>query len=317
MHVGVLLVTLLSGKLVALDLHDGSFKWEFETGKPIFTSPVICEDNILFGCVDNCVYSLSTVGRLLWRYSSSGHVFSSPVCKYFDGSWFVLFGSNDGFIYCMSNQGKLLWKLKHRSAIVASPAIIDSLRHGESVNKKRKLVKYYIDRNGGCSNMLNVREHNRKIRIKSVASHCSAHNSEESNCSANSVLKKTVDNLKIKYKQGIDAEKTDQIVSGNFKFSGVSIEDQEQPQLDRAQDQSNENGTTHYDDSLRHCYQTSVFCVDIKGKIGVVDLLSGEPVPIQYSLIQCDGEVFSSPVVIDDRIVFGCRDDNVYCLRVG
>ena len=27
------------------------------------------------------------------------------------------------------------------------------------------------------------------------------------------------------------------------------------------------------------------------------------------------GDVFSSPVVYDDCIVFGCRDDNVYCLR--
>jgi hypothetical protein len=26
------------------------------------------------------------------------------------------------------------------------------------------------------------------------------------------------------------------------------------------------------------------------------------------------GELFSSPVVVDDKIVVGCRDDNVYCV---
>lgn len=258
---------------MALGLYDGRLKWVFETDKPIFTSPVICGDNIVFGCVDNCVYSISTAGTLLWRYSSSGHIFSSPTCKYLDGSPFVLFGSNDGFIYCLDNQGQLLWKHELGSAIVASPTLVDS-SCGKLVTRKRKVDFEYDQFNG-------------KIRLNSVTSPCSTFNHIETR----------------EHDQEIGADL--QTVNGTSSFE---YERTDCIRFDESHNQKcKDNGTS----------DAFVISIDTKGKMVVIDLLSGEPTQIEKGFVQCDGEVFSSPVVVGDRIVFGCRDNNVYCLRFG
>ena len=53
-------------------------------------------------------------------------------------------------------------------------------------------------------------------------------------------------------------------------------------------------------------------CCTISGEVCIVDLTTGEVV----GSTQLPGEVFSSPVIMGDRIVVGCRDDYVYCLRI-
>ena len=44
----------------------------------------------------------------------------------------------------------------------------------------------------------------------------------------------------------------------------------------------------------------------------IFDLRSGEVL----ASCQLPGEVFSSPVVVGDYLVVGCRDDYVYCLEI-
>lgn len=48
---------------------------------------------------------------------------------------------------------------------------------------------------------------------------------------------------------------------------------------------------------------------------GQINILSDEGVRISH--LQLPGEVYSSPVVINDQILIGCRDDNIYSLMFG
>lgn len=32
---------------------------------------------------------------------------------------------------------------------------------------------------------------------------------------------------------------------------------------------------------------------------------------------KCPGEIFSSPVILNDILVIGCRDNNIYCFNLG
>ena len=55
-----------------------------------------------------------------------------------------------------------------------------------------------------------------------------------------------------------------------------------------------------------------VVCSSTKGTIFILNLENGNKIS-QYSL---PGEVFSSPILINGKIVVGSRDDNIYCLDI-
>ena len=53
-------------------------------------------------------------------------------------------------------------------------------------------------------------------------------------------------------------------------------------------------------------------CCTVNGNVFILDLAMGRTL----TTIKLPGEIFSSPVIVGDRIVIGCRDNNVYCLKV-
>ena len=55
-----------------------------------------------------------------------------------------------------------------------------------------------------------------------------------------------------------------------------------------------------------------VCCCAINGDVCIADLVTGKII----GRTQLPGEIFSSPVIVGDRIVVGCRDDNVYCIEI-
>lgn len=54
-----------------------------------------------------------------------------------------------------------------------------------------------------------------------------------------------------------------------------------------------------------------VVCFSSKGKCYCLDLLSGQ----QLCKYEAKGEVFSSPILVENKIIFGCRDNNVYTVK--
>lgn len=55
-----------------------------------------------------------------------------------------------------------------------------------------------------------------------------------------------------------------------------------------------------------------VICCDTSGYLNVLELSSGR----LLAHTRLDGEVFSSPVVANQSIVVGCRDDYLYCFKL-
>ena len=67
---------------------------------------------------------------------------------------------------------------------------------------------------------------------------------------------------------------------------------------------------------IRTADGTEHWCATVINSAGCVFVLN------LYDGVICtkfdvNAEVFSSPVVYKDKVFFGCRDDNVYCLQLG
>ena len=66
---------------------------------------------------------------------------------------------------------------------------------------------------------------------------------------------------------------------------------------------------TDISSSVAHYY--AVIC-STSGQIDIVNCVNGRLV----CSTNVPGELFSSPVVCDDRLIIGCRDDNIYCFKM-
>jgi outer membrane protein assembly factor BamB len=115
------LVTLNLEYTVASRGKSGTFKWRFQTGFYVSSSPAIGADGTIFvGSVDKYIYALNTDGTLKWRFQTGYTVWSSPAIGA-DGTLYV--GSIDNYIYALNPDGTLKWRFQTGDAVWSSPAI--------------------------------------------------------------------------------------------------------------------------------------------------------------------------------------------------
>ena len=69
--------------------------------------------------------------------------------------------------------------------------------------------------------------------------------------------------------------------------------------------------TIDADISSNFVHYYAVIC-STSGQIDIVNCINGRLV----CSTNVPGELFSSPVVCDDRLIIGCRDDNIYCFKM-
>jgi outer membrane protein assembly factor BamB len=121
---GVLYLTTLSGKLVALSIDDGKERWSLTIPKSKFSSmirssPATDGERIVFGCDNGMVYAVGKNGSLLWSAQTGASIVASP--SIVSGKVFV--GSLDGCYYAFDvATGKQLWKRSLGSKIFGSQA---------------------------------------------------------------------------------------------------------------------------------------------------------------------------------------------------
>jgi len=89
--------------------------WAFETGKGIFSTPVIGHDGtILIGSADRIFYAIRPDGTEKWRFST-GEVIDSAAAVAEDGTVYV--PSGDGHVYALDPEGSEIWRyVAHHSA---------------------------------------------------------------------------------------------------------------------------------------------------------------------------------------------------------
>ena len=109
------------GKLYALNSHDGTLKWQYETGRAILSSPAIGPDGTIYvGAYDNKLYAIKTDGSYKWSFLTGGFIYSSPAIGG-DGTIYV--GSYDKNLYAINPGGSLKWRYMTGDLIDSSPAI--------------------------------------------------------------------------------------------------------------------------------------------------------------------------------------------------
>lgn len=100
---------------------DGTLRWVFQTGGPVFSSPALGADGTVYiGCSDNSMYAVNPDGTQRWAYATGGAIQSSPAVGA-DGV--VYFGSEDHSVYAVNPDGSLLWSYATGDDVESSPAL--------------------------------------------------------------------------------------------------------------------------------------------------------------------------------------------------
>ncbi|XP_071786439.1 beta-alanine-activating enzyme-like [Asterias amurensis] len=259
-------VATLAGSLVAIDKHTGLERWTFSCGKPIFSSPSVSRDSVVFGSVNGILYCVDHDGKQLWSFSTNAPIFSSPCVSpsttddplsptlhvphksilHSAQDACIVFGSHDHYVYCVClTTGKLQWWHRMPSTVYASP---------------------FIFRNHRLSN-----------RRMSMNHHTCSKESAQSDCTVHPCL------------EYLETKKA---------ANSGELSKKIPPHLPTAS-----NGCMA---------RLFVAVCSTEGSVMIFDLRSGEVI----ASCQLPGEVFSSPVVVGDYLVVGCRDDYVYCLEI-
>ncbi len=96
--------------------------WKKKFGAAVTSSPVICGDNVVFGCRDGNLYCFTLDGAIKWKYEASTGIGATPAC---DGDR-VIGADYEGNVFCLSTAtGKRIWNYKGGAKIVSSPVISD------------------------------------------------------------------------------------------------------------------------------------------------------------------------------------------------
>jgi eukaryotic-like serine/threonine-protein kinase len=119
------------GNMNCLDAETGAKEWSFQTGGPVFSSPIIHEKKfdpdeprqrrVYFGSLDNRVYSLlADNGELVWEFMTDGRIYSSPCVPPYGDQIFI--GSTDEYVYAIDTMtGKENWRYKTDGAVYSTP----------------------------------------------------------------------------------------------------------------------------------------------------------------------------------------------------
>jgi outer membrane protein assembly factor BamB len=112
--------------LYALDL-DGSLKWTFETGDPLWASPVWSEDcSCLYqASMDHHLYAINPEnGELVWKTEDlGGPIVNSPALS--DNGLIILGNFNNEVLALDEETQQVVWKFQTADWVWASPAIDD------------------------------------------------------------------------------------------------------------------------------------------------------------------------------------------------
>jgi eukaryotic-like serine/threonine-protein kinase len=85
--------------------------WKFALPAPVYSSPVIENNTVYFGCLDSIFYSLDlATGKLIWKYKTHGTIRSTAAIL---GNK-IFFTNGEGKLYCLDLKGTLLWTFSAR-----------------------------------------------------------------------------------------------------------------------------------------------------------------------------------------------------------
>ncbi|XP_077518824.1 aminoadipate-semialdehyde dehydrogenase isoform X1 [Amblyomma americanum] len=300
-----------AGRFCALNENSGDCLWEISVPDRIESSAGLssCGRYVAFGCYDHHIYCVDIVsGAVKWTLSTGAVVKSSPATNRTNNSFVC--GSHDRYLYCMTQDiGSLLWKRRlSEGSIFASPSVsynpyqiygatLDGLvaalcpATGEML-WTCKLDKPIFSSPTICDTGVGVCCVDGKVFLLSHTNGSKLWVTEAA-APIFSTLSLT------------DGAGDPSLVVGchNQCVYKLSVKD----------------GRILWQAHLDSPVFSTLFCptdrpfyvgATTKGTLCIINSESGE---VQTS--HCfDNEVFSSPVLLEDHIIVGCRNNYVYCL---
>ena len=131
---GRVYIATLGGRVLCLELSDGSEVWRFETPeetnfRPGFNAPTtVFEETVFAGDEDGTFYAINRAdGSLRWMKSTGDQIAGGATAVDTAEGPRVLFGSHDGTLYCRSvESGEEVWSGRTDGPVNCSVAIADS-----------------------------------------------------------------------------------------------------------------------------------------------------------------------------------------------
>ncbi|KAK7097520.1 hypothetical protein V1264_004483 [Littorina saxatilis] len=323
----------LGGRITAMSVTTGKVLWSVSVGKPVFSSPTVHADCLCVGCVDSTLYCLSCAkGDQMWTFKADAPIFSSPVVTKATRSCqqCILFGCHDNNLYCISESGQVLWRTMTSSTVYASPFVFclcgrvttgqkikESVEEAAACNRtKHNVIEHkLVDSCTDLQKSSQRQEGEKHIFTK----HCPAEEQEEEQHSfAKHCPTEEQGREQHSFAKHCPAEEQErddsQALKGNCT-TPQSIGDREglcaETSDSGMQSDAILTAMCSHDVATSGCRKL-VACGSTKGMVAILCCETGE----KLGSIELPGDVFSSPVVVGDRLVVGCRDDSVYCYKV-
>lgn len=124
---GVIYLGDLDGTFSAVNLADGSVRWQVSGSLGYTSSAAACGDVIVVGDIDGMVRGLSAAdGTTLWTHESAGEISGGPTVLPAEGDLplRVLVGSQDATLVCLAAaDGRVLWSHTIADQIRCSPTV--------------------------------------------------------------------------------------------------------------------------------------------------------------------------------------------------
>ncbi|XP_074882522.1 beta-alanine-activating enzyme isoform X1 [Buteo buteo] len=302
-----------SHAMQAIDLDLGEIKWEKNLGDRIESSACIskCGNFIVVGCYDGLVYVLqSSDGEIHWTFVTEDTVKSSAVVD--PSSGLVYIGSHDQHVYTLDIYKKAcIWKLHCKGgAVFSSPCLSSSPHH------------LYVATLGGLLLAVNPVTGN-----KIWKSFLGKPLFSSPHCNEKYVYVGCVDGNLYCYTHS--GEKVWQFSTNGPVFSSPCISsltkqeiffgshdcfiyccNMEGNLLWKFEATSSVYGTPFVFQSGDLKNKILLAAVSTDGKVWILNAKSGTAEGVD----KLPGEVFSSPVVWETKLVVGCRNDYIYCL---
>jgi outer membrane protein assembly factor BamB len=98
--------------------------WEFPVTSPIYSTPLVIGDLIVFGSESGTLHAVNTKGQARWQYQVPiSEIFAHPQTN----GELVFFGATNQTFYAVNLMGKLVWKFTTRERIKSDPAVVDDV----------------------------------------------------------------------------------------------------------------------------------------------------------------------------------------------
>ncbi|XP_072920714.1 beta-alanine-activating enzyme isoform X1 [Hemitrygon akajei] len=306
-----------SHRMQAIDVFSGEIKWERILGDRIESSACIsrCGNYIIVGCYDGSIYVLRRIdGETYWTFCTQNSVKSSPIVDPDVGLVFI--GSHDHHVYALDILDKVcVWKLHcGGGAVFSTPCLNKHPRLLYVATLGESLIAVNPDTGSAvwkrcCGKPLfsSPQCSSRSVYVGCVdgSLHCFSHNGDQ-------LWQFSTGGPIFSSPCIFNLSATDQkIIFGSYdSFVYCLNEDGNQEWKFKTTKQV--YAVPFIFPSCEFYDGTSVAVISTDGSLWILDAATGELIT-SYSL---SGEVFSSPVLWEKKLIVGCRNNFVYCLEM-